>query len=188
MNKLKNPVLLGKIGAPHSVHGELRVSSFTDDPMALGDYGVLQSKDGKQFTVKKARPSKNVLVVRFKEIQTRNDAEAVRGLELFVERDMLGSDAGEDEFFVDDLIGMQVQVADESNDNGETNSEIIGRIQAVPNFGAGDLLEIAPIKAGGRVGSNTWYLAFTQENVPEIDFDRKMLKIVIPTQISERDE
>ncbi len=179
MSNLKNPVLLGKIGAPHGVQGELRVSSFTDDPMALGDYGVLRSRDGREFTLKKARPAKNVLVVRFKEIQTRNDAENVRGVELFVERSALPQNAEGDEFYIDDLIGMETI---------DEDKQVTGKIHGVPNFGAGDLLEISPKTATDRFGTNTWFLAFTKENVPEIDFEKRLVRIVMPNQISERDE
>lgn len=179
MNTLKNPVLLAKIGAPHGVRGELRVTSFTQDPMAIGDYGSLTSKDGRRFTVSKSRPAKNVLVVSFKEVQNRNDAEAVRGLELFIERDNFPENADDHEFYINDLIGMHIF---------DTQEQLVGRVHAIPNFGAGDLLEIAPSLENGRFGHNTYFLDFTKANVPDIDFDKKTITIVIPNEISERDE
>jgi len=179
MTKLKNPILLAKIGAPHGVRGEVRVTSFAGEPMAFGEYGPLAAQDGRIFTVKNARPAKNVLVVGFKEIQSREDAESVRGMELFIERDRLPANDDEDEFYIGDLIGMSVI---------NENKKIIGRIQAVPDFGAGDLLEISPILENGSFGANTWFLAFTKLNVPGIDLDKGRVTIVQPDEINERDD
>lgn len=178
MAKLNDPVLMAKIGAPHGVRGELRVTSFTDNPQAFGDYGKLSSKDGHSFTVSKSRPAKNVLVVSFKEIQNREDAEKVRGLELFIERDNL-PDTTNDEFYIQDLVGMLVL---------DDTKSVIGKIQDIPNFGAGHLLEIAPKISADRFSSNTWYLAFTKDNVPEIDMNSRQVFIIQPSEISERDE
>lgn len=179
MNNLKKPILLAKIGAPHGVRGELRVTSFTHDPMALGDYGTLQTKQNRPFTIKKARPAKNVLVVSFKEINSREEAEQAKGLELFIERENLpDTNDDHDEFYINDLIG--AHVIDETN-------ATIGKIAAIPNFGAGDLLEISPILENGRFGTKTWFLAFTKDNVPTIDIKNNSVSIVHPTQISERD-
>ncbi|MCF6320423.1 MAG: ribosome maturation factor RimM [Rhizobiaceae bacterium] len=179
MKNLKSPVLLAKIGAPHGVRGEVRVTSFTHDPHAFGDYGPLTTKDDRTFNVIKSRSAKNVLVVSFKEIQSREDAEDARGMELFIERDRLPENNDEDEFYIGDLIGMSV-----INEHDET----IGRIQAIPNFGAGDLLEISPKTPGGSFGANTWFLAFTKINVPLVDFANGRVTIVQPDEISERDD
>ena len=179
MRHLKHPVLLGKIGAPHGVRGEVRVTSFTQDPQALGDYGPLTTADGRSLTLTKSRPAKNVLVASFKEIKSREDAENHRGVELFIERDSLPENTQEDEFYIGDLVGMLVV-------DGDNNP--LGKILDVPNFGAGDLLEISPALANGKYGTNTWFLAFTRENVPDIDIAQKIIRVEMPKQISERDK
>ncbi len=179
MNNLKKPVLLARIGAPHGVRGELRVTCFTQDPLALGDYGTLFTKNNQRFTVKKARPSKNIVVVSFAEINSREDAEKAKGLELFVDRECLPDNQDKDEFYINDLIG--ATVLDESQ-------ETIGKIAAIPNFGAGDLLEISPLLENGRFGTKTWFLSFTKANVPKINLENNSVSIIQPAQISERDE
>ena len=87
MPELKNPILMAQIGAPHGVKGEVRVKSFTGDPLALGDYGSLYDGDGRKFKVMRLRPSKNVLVVKFKGTNTREEAEALNRVELFIDRE-----------------------------------------------------------------------------------------------------
>jgi 16S rRNA processing protein RimM len=178
MSNLQNPVLIAKVGAPHGVRGQVRVTSFTEDKTALGDYGPLSGKDGRKYCVTHARAAKNVLVVSFKEIKTRQQAESLRGVELFVERNSLPENIDENEFYLCDLIGMEAI---------DSQRHIIGRIQAVPNFGAGDLLEISPKLESGTFGGNSWFIAFTGTNVPDIDLDNKQVTIIRPSEISERD-
>ncbi|MCP4184772.1 MAG: 16S rRNA processing protein RimM [Hyphomicrobiales bacterium] len=177
MSKLQDPVLLAKIGAPHGVRGQVRVTSFTQDPMAIDDYGPLTSKDGQSFTITKFHLARNVLVVTFKELTTRELAQNARGLELFIERNCLPRN-DDDEFYINDLINLDVLDEDQIK---------IGKIHGISNFGAGDLLEITPILENGRTGSKTWFLEFTKINVPKINLETHQVFIVHPTQISERD-
>lgn len=177
MSKLQNPVLVAKIGAPHGVRGQVRVTSFTQDPMAIDDYGPLTSKGGQTFTITKLHSAKNVVVVTFKELTTRELAQSAGSLELFIERDCLPQN-NDDEFYIDDLINLDVLDEDQNR---------IGKIHGISNFGAGDLLEIAPILENGGIGSKTWFLEFTKINVPKVNLENHQVFIVHPTQISERD-
>ncbi|GGA60115.1 ribosome maturation factor RimM [Nitratireductor aestuarii] len=162
MAKLENPVQLGVIGAPHGIKGEVRVKTFTEDPTALGNYGPLTTEDGATLTIRSVRPSKTVVVVRFKEIQDRNAAELLNGKGLFVERDALPDDLDEEEFYHADLIGLEVR-----DEEGET----VGKITAVQNFGAGDMLEVRP-RGGASV-----FIPFTKLAVPAIDFDSGIVTV-----------
>lgn len=153
MEKLRNPVRMATIGAAHGVRGEVRVKPFTGDPMALGDYGPLFDEEGRSYTVAALRPAKTVLVARFREIASREAAEAAAGRALYVERAALPDDLDEDEFYHADLIGLAVR--------DETGAEI-GRIAAVQNFGGGDIVEIA---VSGR---RTVMAPFTLAAIPEI--------------------
>ena len=131
----------------------MRITSYTEDPLALLRYHDLQREDGSTgLTLTTGRPHKGALVARASEIATREDAEALRGLQLFVPRDIL-PEPDEDEFYLADLIGLRVV---------DPDGDEIGRIKSVQNFGAGDLLEIAP--ANGP----TWWLPFTKDAVPEV--------------------
>jgi 16S rRNA processing protein RimM len=156
MSKLKNPVQMAVIGAPHGIKGELRVKTFTADPLALGDYGPLFTRDGRSFEIAGIRPANTVVVVRFKEVKDRNAAEALAGTELFVDRSALPDEGEDSEFYHTDLVGLAVR--------DETGTEI-GKVAAVQNFGGGDLLELT---LGGRKGV---LIPFTQAAVPVVDID-----------------
>lgn len=134
MSKLENPVLMATIGAAQGLRGEVRVKSFTDDPTALGEYGNLHSADGRVFEVLEIREAKNVVIVRFRGVNDRNAAEALNGLDLFIERDNLpDDDLDEDEFFYADLEGLEAI---------DGNGTSYGKVSGVFDFGAGDLLEL----------------------------------------------
>lgn len=171
--KLDNPILMASIGGPHGTKGEVRVKAFGDDPMTLDQYGSLYAKDGRKFKITRMRPSKTVLIVKFKGINFRDEAQALNGIELFIDRSMLPDDMEEDEFYVSDLVDCRVQ---------DTDGNPIGKVLAVVNFGAGDLVEIQPIGT-----DQTLMLEFTQKNVPEIDLTEKLITIDPPAEVSERD-
>lgn len=175
--KLQKPILLATIGAVHGIKGEVRVKSFTDDPLALADYGSLWSLDGRKFKITNLRPQKTVLVVKFKGINSRDEAEALNGTELFVERTALPDDIADDEFYVTDLIDCAVV---------DTDGAAVGRVIAVPDFGAGSVLEITPSKQTQSSQTHTWYLDFSQKNVPDIDLEKRQITVILPTEISER--
>ena len=174
MTKLENPVLMAKIGAPHGVRGELRVKSFTDNPIALSDYGPLFDSNGNKFTITSSRSAKNVIVARFKEVTTREAAEALTNCELFIERDALPEVEDEDEFYLSDLIGMKAQ---------DSDGNVIGMVRDVPNFGAEDLLEITPVNAEGRSIGQTYFLPFTKKVVPKIDIKLGVVTILPPEEV-----
>ena len=162
MAKLENPVQMAVIGAPHGIRGEVRVKTFTGDPLALGDYGPLQAADGRVFTVATVRPAKNVVVVRFREVGSREAAEAVTGTELFVDRSALPDDLDEDEFYHADLIGLAVR---------DETGEPVGKVVSVQNFGAGDIVEIV------LSGRRTVLVPFTLAAIPEVSVRDGFIRI-----------
>lgn len=164
-------ILLAQIGAPHGIKGEVRVKPF-GDPDMLDQYGKLETADGRKFKIKRMRLQKNMAVVKFEGVNTRDEAEALNRVELYVDRAKL-PEPDEDEFYVSDLIGMEVVI----------NGNVSGTIKDVPNFGADDVIEIEP--AGGGA---TYYLPFTEAVVPEIDFEARRVTVVPPEEVSERDE
>jgi len=147
-------IQVGRVAGAFGVKGEVRITSFTADPTALVDYKTLVREDGSPgLTLTSGRAAKGGVVVRAKEVETRDQAEALRGLKLYIPRDRL-PEPEEDEFYVTDLIGLAVQSPD---------GEALGTIRSVQDFGAGDLLEVQPPEGGA-----TWYLPFTREAVPEV--------------------
>lgn len=163
MSKLENPVLMAVIGAAQGLRGEVRVKSHTADPTAIGDYGLLTSADGRQFEVLEVREAKTVVIVRFRGINDRNAAEALNGLELFIERDALPDDElDEDEFYYADLEGLEV-----FDETGKS----YGAVSAVFDFGAGDLLEVK------GPGKRPVLIPFSEAAVLEIDLEQGRLLI-----------
>lgn len=160
----ENRVVLGVIGAPHGVRGECRVKSFTADPLALGDYGPLFTEDGRVFEIDDGRHVKDdMLVVKFAGMNDRDQVKALTNQLLFVDRARLPPPDDEDEFYHADLIGLPVF------DGAGT---LLGTVQALHDFGAGDLLEIYPMAGGG-----TWLQPFTRIAVPVVDVPARRLVI-----------
>jgi 16S rRNA processing protein RimM len=151
-------ILVAQIGAAHGIKGEVRLKAFTREPLAVMGYGPLVAADGRTFEITAARAaagssSPDMLVVKLKGVADRNAAETLNGLELSVPQERLPA-AEEGEFYHSDLIGLAAVTV---------GGEPLGTVVGVPNYGAGDLLEIAP-PAG-----NTILVPFTEAVVPEID-------------------
>jgi 16S rRNA processing protein RimM len=160
-------ILVGRVAGAFGVKGEIRVTSYTDEPAALARYRDLKRADGTPaLTLTGGRAHKGALIARAEEVATREDAEALRGLELFVPRDALPP-PDDDEFYFADLIGLRAVTVDGAE---------LGRIKSVQNFGAGDLLEIAP-----ETGP-TWWLPFTMEAVPEVKIAEGVVVAVRPQE------
>ena len=166
-------ILVGQVGGGFGVRGEVRVTAFTADPLALTAYGPLLRADGTvALTLTSTRPDKNGVVGRAKEIATKEQADALRGLKLHVPRDRF-PEPDEDEFYLADLLGVQVR---------DVAGAVMGVVKSVQNFGADDMLEIAPVEGGP-----TWYLPFTKEAAPELNLAGGWLRIVRPTEVGERE-
>lgn len=179
MTKPDHPVLIGVIGACQGIRGEVRIKPYTEDPMALADYGVLHTADGRRFEVLDLRFAKTVVVVRFRGINDRNAAEALKGLELFIDRSSLPDDQLEEgEFFHADLEGLEARDCD---------GQLWGTVSGVYDFGGGDLLEL---RAGG---GKPVVIPFTLAAVPEIDLEAGRILVdpvaagLIDTQDSDSD-
>jgi 16S rRNA processing protein RimM len=160
-------VQVGRVAGAFGVRGEVRITSFTAEPLALLDYRDLKREDGSPgLTLTSGRPAKGGIVARAKEVETREQAEALRGLKLFIPRTVL-PEPDEDEFYVTDLIGLAVETP---------AGEPLGRVKAVQDFGAGDLLEIQPSEGA------SWYLPFTRKAVPEVRLAERKLVAVRPEE------
>jgi len=134
----KDRVCVGAIAGAFGVKGEARLKSFTDDPGAIAEYGPLESEDGKRiFELDITRALKGGFAARLSGVKTREDAEALKSTRLYVPRERL-PEPDEDEFYYADLIGLQIEDQDGTR---------IGRIKAVQDFGAGDMLEYTPVIA-----------------------------------------
>ncbi len=161
-------LLVGRVAGAFGVRGELRLTAYTGEPLALFRYRDLKREDGSPaLTLTSARDAGGSVIVRAREVETREQAEALRGLRLHVPREVLPAPE-EDEFYLADLIGLTAV---------DPDGAPLGRVKAVHDFGAGDILEIDP---GG--GERTWYLPFTREAVPEVDLAAGRLLAVRPDE------
>ncbi len=161
-------ICLARIGAAHGVRGAVKLWTFTEDPLAVKHYGPLVTKDGaRQFEVTHVREAKGHLVATLKGVATREEAERLNGIELYVARDKLPA-TDENEYYHADLIGLAAVNA---------AGEPLGRVIAIHNFGAGDIIEIAPPNGA------TMLLPFTNAVVPTIDLEGGRVVIELPDEI-----
>jgi 16S rRNA processing protein RimM len=159
-------VCVAQIGAAHGIRGELRLKSFTAEPMAVAQYGPLESEDGaRQFEIASLRPGNDILIARLKGVADRTAAEALCNIRLYVPRARL-AEPEDGEFYHADLVGLAAFDASDRR---------LGAVTAVHNFGAGDLLEVAP-EAGGP----TVLVPFTKAIVPVVDIAARRLVIDPP--------
>jgi 16S rRNA processing protein RimM len=162
------PICVARIGAAHGVRGAVKLWTFTQDPFAVKAYGPLTTKDGaRQFEVTQAREAKDHLVATLKGVTTREEAERLNGLELYVARETLPA-TDEDEYYHADLIGLAAMT---------TADAPLGRVVAIHNFGAGDIIEIAPPHGA------TILLPFTNAVVPTVDVAGGRVVIELPAEI-----
>lgn len=167
MAEKSNRILLGTIGAAHGIKGEVRVTSHTQDPEAIASYGPLDTnKPGLTITIESARLQKTVLIARLKGVRDRNAAELLNGTELYIDRARLPDPDDEDDFYHADLIGLDARL--------ETGVSI-GKVTALHNHGAGDILEVQDERSG-----DSFLFPFTKAVVPTIRIAEGYLTISPP--------
>jgi 16S rRNA processing protein RimM len=160
-------ILMGRIGAAHGIKGEVRIAAYTADPEAIAGYGPLDTdRPGLTITIESARLAKSVLIARLAGVRDRNAAEALNGVSLYIDRDRLPETGDEDDFYHADLIGLDARL-----ENGVS----IGEVVALPNYGAGDLIEIRDPRSG-----DTFLYPFTRAVVPAVRIAEGYLTIAPP--------
>jgi 16S rRNA processing protein RimM len=160
-------ICVAQIGGAHGLRGEVKLKSFTADPMALTGYGPLTTEDGSAtFEIEAVRAAKDHLIARFRGVGDRDTAERLANVRLFVARERLPPLAA-DEFYHADLIGLTAVTADGSE---------IGTVVAVHDFGAGDIVEVVP-----RGGGTSIMLPFTAAFVPSVDLANRRI-VVAPLE------
>lgn len=163
----QNLVVLGVFGAAHGLKGEIRLRSYTEEPLAIANYGPLLTKSGRQVKLTSVRQAKDVLIARVEGVGDRTGAEQLVNLQLFVERAVLGAPEDEDEFFHADLIGLVAR--DEAG-------EKIGTVTGLFDFGAGDIIEVTPD------GAKPLLLPFSKAVVPVVDIKAGHIVVILPEE------
>lgn len=166
----KDLILVGAFAGPVGLKGEVKLASFTADRAAIGRYGPLVAEDGRKFEILSLRPNSKGFAARVNGIDTREQAEALARVALYLPRAALPP-ADEEDFYVADLVGLEALTP---------NSETMGTIVAVQNYGAGDLLEV---KLAGS--ERTIFVPFTRAVVPGVDLKAKHVVIITPKEFLE---
>jgi len=165
-------ILMGVIGKPHGVRGQVRVNVFAEDPESLAAY-TLTDRKGRQFALEWAHENaawiSEVTPKGKRRIADRNEAETLTNVELFIPREAL-PEAEEEEFYFADLIGLQAR--------GEAGEEI-GHIANVLDYGAGVSLEIMP---GGKL------IPFTKACVPVVNVSEGFVVVIPPAEVEARED
>jgi 16S rRNA processing protein RimM len=161
-------ICIGAIAGAFGVTGEVRLKSFCSTPSDIASYGPLTSEDGsRQFRIALTKPVTGGFGARIAGVTTREAAEAMRGVSLFVDRDRLPS-LPDDEFYHADLIGLDVL---------DTGGEILGKVTAIYNHGAGDIIEISSMRHKSAL-----LLPFTKAIVPNVDLSARRLVVDVPEE------
>jgi 16S rRNA processing protein RimM len=151
----KHRICVARIGAAHGICGEVKLWPYTVEPLDVGRYGPLQTEDGQgSFEIESLRPAGDCFIAKLKGVTDRSAAERLRQTNLYVSRAQLPA-LPPDEFYHADLIDLAAE---------DRGGKSLGKVVAVHNFGAGDLLEIAP-----AAGGDTVLFPFTAAHVPEVD-------------------
>lgn len=168
VNMVEGRLCVAVIAGAHGVRGDVRIKSFTADPKGLAAYGPLTDKTGtREFRIKVHGLAKNLLRAHIKGVDDRNAAEALVGVELYIERVQL-PEPEDDEFYHSDLIGLKAVLEDGSD---------YGIVHALHDFGAGDVIEIV-LAAGGTV-----VLPFSNAVVPSVDLKAGIVVIAPPEEV-----
>ncbi len=159
-------ICVGAIAGSFGVKGEVRLKSFCSEPTDIASYGPLFTEDGsRSFRVTLTRPVAGGLGARLSGISTKEEADALKGTSLFVDRSRLPA-PGEDEFYHADLLGLEVR---------DTGGVVLGKVRAIHNHGAGDLIEvIRPAPA------DILLIPFTRAAVPTVDVGAGRLIVDLP--------
>jgi 16S rRNA processing protein RimM len=165
MGAPRDMVLVGVIVGAHGIKGEVKLKSFTSEPMSIGRYGPLQSASGQNFEITKLKSAKDDFIASLKGVSDRNKAETLKGVELLVAREKLPK-LKTHETYAHDLMGLDVVL-----DNGSK----LGKLVGMPNYGAGDLLEVA---VDGN--TDTVLIPFTNTFVPQDDFTNGKIIVNLP--------
>ena len=161
-------ILLAVVKGALGLKGEVRVKVFTQAPDAIAKYRALHSKDGRCFTVTAARPTKNdEAVLSLAGLCDRAAAEALRGVELYIDRAALPA-TQTNEYYHADLIGLRAEDGD---------GRALGIVHAIHNYGAGDVIELA------LPGGDTVLLPFTRETVPRVEIDEHRIVVAVPQEV-----
>ncbi|MDF1722008.1 MAG: ribosome maturation factor RimM [Minwuia sp.] len=170
-------VIVAAIAGAHGVSGRVKLKTFTEEPASVGTFGPLSDEAGeRQFEIRVTGSTKGGVIAELSGIRNRDQAEALKGTTLHVDRERLPELEDEEDFYQADLIGLEAIHVD---------GQRLGRVKAVHTLGAGEVLEIQPALRAGR---KTLLVPFSREAVPVVDIAAGRLTIDPPVEIDARPE
>ncbi len=174
-------VVVGRIGRPHGVRGEVSIEVRTDEPDRRFQHGarltVRPPRAGasvlEALTVSGTRWHQGRLLVFFTELADRTAAEALRNCLLLVDIDPQVRPEDPEEFYDHQLVGLPVQARDEVGDDaGGDQRRLVGTVAAVLHSGAQDVLVVR------REDGREVMVPFVAALVPEVDVDAGLLVVL----------
>ncbi|WP_026374465.1 ribosome maturation factor RimM [Aestuariibacter salexigens] len=130
MSRASETLIVGKIGAPYGVKGWVKINSYTEEQAGIFDYQPWQLGDGKEYRVDQWRVHNKSLVAKLDGVNDRNEAEAIKNLDIRIQADLL-PDLDDDEFYWRELLGMKV-VTEQGYD--------LGTVKELFETGANDVM------------------------------------------------
>ncbi len=170
----RDRVCVGAIAGAQGINGAVRIKPFTDAPEDVAAYGPVTNQAGdRRFDLDIREVRDGLVIARLEGVSDRNAAEALKGLRLYVARDVLPA-PDEDEFYHADLLGLKVVL-------GEGPEEkTVGTVRAIIPAGATEVLEI-----DRGPGLHTQLVPFTKAAVPVVNIKAGWLRIDPPVEIEE---
>jgi 16S rRNA processing protein RimM len=168
---MEKDVLLAAVTGASGLKGAVKAKIFTEAPQTLTRYGALRDAKGRMFEIAAIRAGKpGEAVILLKGVESREAAEKLKGTGLFIAREKLPA-AAQEEFYHADLIGLEAR---------DGAGRVLGKVAAIHNFGAGDVIEIARRSSDGSPDGDNVLLAFTRETVPVIDIPGGHIVVAVP--------
>lgn len=162
-------ILVGQIGQAHGLKGEVKLTSFAEDPESLIAYSPLLTASGREISVEKLKPVKGAFYAVLKGVRDRNQSEALQGEKLYVPREKL-PEPEEGVFYQADLIGLELQTPEGVH---------IGKVEAMVNYGGGDLMDV-------RLPDRTQTVLIPFKGA-EVDLKAGLIRLNLPEGLLEED-
>jgi len=163
---------VARIGKPHGIRGEVTVQVLTDAPgdrFVAGTQFTVEPASAGPLTIESARWNKDILLLAFEEVETRNDAETLRGAKLFIETEELDADDDEEGWYEHELVGLEVRVGD----------TVVGKVSGLHTLPVQDLLVVTD-PAGNEI-----LVPFVEQIVPEVNVAEKFILVTPPAGLFE---
>ncbi len=157
-------VCVGVVSTPHGVRGDFKLKTFTENAESIFDYPKIFDDKGQELAIKRVGQSGGHLTAHIDGINDRNEAELLKGTKLYISRDALPK-TEEGEFYIEDLIGLTVKIAD---------GREVGVIRQVANYGAGDVVEVK-----FNNGTEEMFI-FNDETFPNVEIEQGFVELNTP--------